>query len=328
MPPSLSVTAERGFVPENSDLGARVKDGQGNDVRFLLSDGVAGGGAGEGYEYELTTTFFKVDSEGHLVVAERGLDRDPPNEPMLRFQVSQSHNESRHDRSEVKWARYHSKCLIKVFVRETEGARRSSAPVSLTVELLDENDNAPVIEGGVTDISLAAGNTRRKVALLRATDIDSSSQADGGGLRYRLVRVSNNGMRKFLVHPTSGQVEVVGRVGAGERYSLTVAAADSGGKSSQTVIEVRVTAGPNLRGPVFGQFLYEASVSEGAPKFSSVVATSARDPEGGPVTYSISGGNDEGHFQIEESTGVVRVMDPLDRERSDKYKLVSELDKG
>ena len=215
-------------------------------------------------------------------------------------------------------------------MRETEGARRSSAPVSLTVELLDENDNAPVIEGGVTDISLAAGNTRRKVALLRATDIDSSSQADGGGggggLRYRLVRVSNNGMRKFLVHPTSGQVEVVGRVGAGERYSLTVAAADSGGKSSQTVIEVRVTAGPNLRGPVFGQFLYEASVSEGAPKFSSVVATSARDPEGGPVTYSISGGNDEGHFQIEESTGVVRVMDPLDRERSDKYKLVSHLE--
>ena len=92
MPPSLSVTAERGFVPENSDLGARVKDEQGNDVRFLLSDGVAGElGAGEGYEYELTTTFFKVDSEGHLVVAEKGLDRDPPNEPMLRFQVSQSH---------------------------------------------------------------------------------------------------------------------------------------------------------------------------------------------------------------------------------------------
>ena len=93
MPPSLSVTAERGFVSENSDLGARVKDKQGKDVRFLLSEkvgeGGGGGGGGDGvaYEYELTTTFFKVDSEGFLVVAERGLDRDPPNEPMLRFQV-------------------------------------------------------------------------------------------------------------------------------------------------------------------------------------------------------------------------------------------------
>ena len=88
MPPSLSVTAERGFVPENSDLGARVKDKQGNAVQFLLSDKVGGGDGGGAYEYEPTTTFFRVDSEGYLVVAERGLDRDPPNEPMLRFQVS------------------------------------------------------------------------------------------------------------------------------------------------------------------------------------------------------------------------------------------------
>ena len=48
---------------------------------------------------------------------------------------------------------------------------------------MDENDNAPVIEGGNADISLPAGNTRRKVALLRASDIDSSSQGDAG-LRY------------------------------------------------------------------------------------------------------------------------------------------------
>ena len=87
MPPSLSVTSERGFVPENSDLGARVEDKQGNDVRFLLSTKGEAAAAGAAYEYELTTTFFRVDSEGYLVVAEKGLDRDPPNEPMLRFQV-------------------------------------------------------------------------------------------------------------------------------------------------------------------------------------------------------------------------------------------------
>ena len=92
MPPSLSVTAERGFVPENSDLGVRVKDKQGNDIRFLLSDKVGEGDGGD-YEFELTTTFFEVDSEGYLVVAERGLDRDPPNEPMLRFQVCIFHRQ-------------------------------------------------------------------------------------------------------------------------------------------------------------------------------------------------------------------------------------------
>ena len=84
-----------------------------------------------------------------------------------------------------------------------------------------------------------------------------------------------------------------------------------------------MTAGPNLRGPIFDQFLYEAPVSEGAAKFSSVVTAQARDPEGGPVRYAIVGGNDDAHFAIEESTGVIRVMNPLDREENRRYSLVN-----
>ncbi len=49
----------------------------------------------------------------------------------------------------------------------------------------------------------------------------------------------------------------------------------------------------------------------------------ARDPEGGLVTYSILTGNQQDHFSIEESTGVVRVNQPLDREDTRLYTLVS-----
>ncbi len=49
----------------------------------------------------------------------------------------------------------------------------------------------------------------------------------------------------------------------------------------------------------------------------------ARDPEGGLVTYSILAGNQQDHFSIEESTGVVRVNQPLDREDTRLYTLVS-----
>ena len=52
---------------------------------------------------------------------------------------------------------------------------------------------------------------------------------------------------------------------------------------------MRVNSGPNLRGPVFNQFLYQAPVSEGAAKFTSVVTTKAKDPEGEPVRYSLAG---------------------------------------
>ena len=85
-----------------------------------------------------------------------------------------------------------------------------------------------------------------------------------------------------------------------------------------------MTDGPNLRGPVFEQFLYEAPISEGAARYSAVVTARARDPEGGPVRYSlVDGGDPDGHFTVEESTGTVRVQEPLDRETTKRYSLVS-----
>lgn len=65
-------------------------------------------------------------------------------------------------------------------------------------------------------------------------------------------------------------------------------------------------------------------MSEGSPRHTSVVTVSARDPEGETVTYSIISGNNQGHFSIGESTGVVRVMQELDREETNRYSLVSD----
>ena len=65
-------------------------------------------------------------------------------------------------------------------------------------------------------------------------------------------------------------------------------------------------------------------MSEGAPRHTSVVTVTARDPEGDTVTYSIVSGNNQQHFSIGESTGVVRVMQPLDREETNRYSLVSQ----
>ena len=64
-------------------------------------------------------------------------------------------------------------------------------------------------------------------------------------------------------------------------------------------------------------------MSEGSPRHTSVVTVTARDPEGDSVTYSIESGNDQQHFSIGESTGVVRVMQHLDREETSKYSLVN-----
>ena len=84
----------------------------------------------------MTTTSFMIDKDGHLVVNQANLDRDPPNENRLSFQV---------------------------FVRELiEDGPKSSIPLTITVNLKDVNDNAPIMEP-VRDISLVAGNNKRKI---------------------------------------------------------------------------------------------------------------------------------------------------------------------
>ena len=129
-------------------------------------------------------------------------------------------------------------------------------------------------------------------------------------------------MRIFKIDPRSGKLDLIGPVRAGEHYAVRVEVADSGGKSSQGVIEVRITPQPNLRGPVFSQFLYEAKISEAANKFATVLSTEAKDPEGDIVRYAIIGGNELEHFLIEESTGEIRVATSLDRESQERFSLV------
>ena len=69
--------------------------------------------------------------------------------------------------------------------------------------------------------------------------------------------------------------------------------------------------------------MYEAQISEAANKFATVINTEAIDPEGDLVRYAIVGGNEAGHFLIEESTGEIRVATSLDRESQERYSLVS-----
>jgi protocadherin-15 len=61
-------------------------------------------------------------------------------------------------------------------------------------------------------------------------------------------------------------------------------ATDTGGKYSQTIVEVTVVPGPNTRGPVFENPVYEVQVSEGA-SINSTVTTVNVSSYSAPVYY-------------------------------------------
>ncbi|XP_053682890.1 cadherin-99C [Sabethes cyaneus] len=289
--PVISVTSTEGFVDENSPIGTVVTDAKGNPIKLTTTDADIGSeDEPVEYIYEVTTPSFVVSKKGILHVNEEGLDRDPPSPGKYRFQV---------------------------VAREANG-NAASAPMSLTVHLNDVNDNAPKL-AMVAPVSLTAGDGRRLVTKVSATDNDTGENAV---ITYSLFHVSNNGANKFAIDPKTGEIETRARLNAGEQYSITVQASDIGSLTSQAIVEVSVTPGPNTKPPRFMKPVYDVQVSEGAEINSTVIVVKAEDPENDPVKYAITTGNDLRQFAIGKESGVISVIRKLDREDLTRYQLI------
>lgn len=290
-PPEIHASFYEGFVNENAPVGTEVMDRDGNPLVLTVTDDDLGTEDPKPiYKFELTTPFFRIGGTGVLLVNEENLDRDPPSPGRFRFQV----------------------------VAREKGGSAASAPISLTVVLRDVNDNAPILPS-IVPITVQAGDARRQVATIRAMDKD---EGDNAKITYSIYHVSNNGLNKFKIDPISGLLETIGKLNAGDQYSVTVQATDTGGLHSQTIVEVSISPGPNTRSPQFQQYVYEVEVSEGASINSTVATVTAIDPENDPVAYSIISGNDFRQFAIGAKTGVISVIRKLDREELTRYQLV------
>ncbi|XP_061704907.1 cadherin-99C [Cydia pomonella] len=290
-PPVVHASADEGRVEENSPRGTKVLDARGEPIRLTVTDPDLGpGDPVPKYTFELTTNFFDITKDGYLVVNDDRLDRDPPNPGKFRFQV---------------------------VAREANGGA-ASAPLSLAVQLLDQNDNAPVIPK-TQPIIVPASLEPTAVYKVEATDIDEGENAR---ITYAIYHISNNGGNKFTIDPETGVISSTGHLQAGEQYSVTVRATDARGLSSQGIVELAVAPGPNTRPPVFSARDYQAPVSEGAAINSTVLTVTAKDPENEPVTYSIVSGNDLRQFAIGSTTGIITVIRRLDREVLTRYQLM------
>lgn len=74
----------------------------------------------------------------------------------------------------------------------------------------------------------------------------------------------------------TGDIETVGKLNAGDQYSLTVQATDKGGLFTQAIVEVKISPGPNTQPPVFEQSIYNIEVSEGATINSTALTMKVR----------------------------------------------------
>ncbi|KAF2353703.1 Cadherin, partial [Trinorchestia longiramus] len=88
----------------------------------------------------------------------------------------------------------------------------------------------------------------------------------------------------------------------------------------------------NDNAPSFTQQAYTGRVSEGAPLGEYVAQLSAHDADSGDngrLAYSITGGNEGGHFAVNARTGALTLADRVDRETAAQYSLeVTVRDRG
>ncbi|KAM3862738.1 cadherin-23 [Diretmus argenteus] len=204
-------------------------------------------------------------------------------------------------------------------------ALRLTSSTTVLVNVLDVNDVTPTFPRdyeGPFDVT--EGQPGPRVWTLRATDGDSGLN---GKVEYSIT--DGDPQNEFMVSPVEGELRVRRDVELDREitpfYNITVTARDLGNppRSSLVVVGIHVLD-INDNDPVLLNLPHNTSVSEGAAIHTSVARVQARDADSGGnalLTYRITAGNQDGAFYINDTTGVVQVNRPLDRERVAEYKL-------
>ncbi|KAJ8275586.1 hypothetical protein COCON_G00073380, partial [Conger conger] len=195
---------------------------------------------------------------------------------------------------------------------------------TVRIEVLDENDNAPVFSR--TLHSLEVPENQEPVALftLRATDQDAG---DSGKVEYRIT--AGDAAGDFLLDSSTGQLSTARSLDRESRagYTLTVVAQDRGPAPLSSTATVEVTVlDVNDNSPKFPSAAYAADVGEDAAPGSPVLEVTAGDAdegENGRVQYFLSS-ESAGTFAVDQDSGRITVAMALDREKRASYEFLVE----
>ncbi|XP_045146467.1 protocadherin-16 [Echinops telfairi] len=219
------------------------------------------------------------------------------------------------------------------------GVPGRAARATVHVQLQDQNDHAPSFTSqhyrvAVTE-DLPPGST---LLTLEATDADGSRTH--AAVDYSII--SGNRGRVFQLEPRLTEAGEGG--GPGPRalgclvllepldfesmtqYNLTVAAADRGQPPRSSAVPVTVTVlDVNDNPPVFARAAYHMAVPEDTPVGAELLHVEASDADPGPhglVRFTVSSGDPLGLFELDASTGALRLAHPLDCESQARHQLV------
>ena len=219
---------------------------------------------------------------------------------------------------------YETNRQFKVVVEAYDGKYRSN--MTLTINVIDTNDNSPVFSKPGYDVYLPeVVPINYSIIRVNATDRDSG---EFGTVRYSIPYPP---IDAFLIDQASGLITATRRIVLNARnppYKLLVFASDGGSPplQTQTRIHLRVKD-PNYVGPQFDSSVYPKlrRVFESIPVKALIETVTVKQQSTQPgmiVEYSIQGGNEDGKFFIDPLSGKIQLAALLDRENISTYSLV------
>nr|XP_033954155.1 protocadherin Fat 3 [Pseudochaenichthys georgianus] len=204
---------------------------------------------------------------------------------------------------------YESTQYYRLTVKATDTLTGAKSEVDVDIVVLDVNDNPPLFQN-TSYSSVIAENSMIGTAVLQVFAQDQDSEKNAA-VTYQILSDIYNSTDYFHIDSNSGLVftarlldyELV------QRYNFIVRATDSGDPALSSDVSVTVTiTDTNDNPPNFSQALYEAFVSELAPRGHFVTCVQASDADicdAQRLRYTILSGNDKMIFTMEPDTGVL-----------------------
>lgn len=186
-----------------------------------------------------------------------------------------------------------------------------SSSVSVRVEVLDVNDNAPRWTEDPVTVMVAEDSVVGSVVYnFTATDADSETNSE---LRYSVVQ--QGPVAAFSLDPLTGMLTLVEPLDYEiiREYVMVVRATDQAVNvterlfadvTTKIVVQDVNDNSPKIVSPTFKRLYVDGSVRPG-DRLCSIVAVDHDAGDNGRTVYTISGGNDKGTFNIGYDTGAL-----------------------
>uniref|UniRef100_A0A4W5NWP6 FAT atypical cadherin 1a n=1 Tax=Hucho hucho TaxID=62062 RepID=A0A4W5NWP6_9TELE len=265
--------------------------------------------------YFITGGFLSLTISAFVLLTAHGLIAFPVCDPLGQFAIEHLQNEWKVSVRKPLDREERDNYLLNITA--TDGTFAAKAVVE--VKVLDANDNSPVCEKSLyTERVPEDFPAGRLILQVSATDADIRSNAH---ISYEL---QGPGAELFTIDPDTGELKTQQPLDREEKeeYRLTVRALDGGGRYCEAAVHLTVED-VNDNAPQFTAGPYAITVFENTEVGTFVARLLATDLDTGlnsDILYSLADSAD-GHFSVDERTGVVALKKPLDREAQAVYEL-------